>query len=107
MRIQIARAIAAEQVLEPLAHLARGLVRERDREDLVRLHPAGVDQVRDPVGEHARLAGARAGDDEQRPLGCEDRLSLAGIQVGEIAFGRRHGHTWPDAKRRRPGGKVK
>ena len=32
----------AEQVLEPLAHLAGGLVRERDREDLVRLHAAGV-----------------------------------------------------------------
>ena len=31
---------AAEQRVEPLAHLARGLVRERDREDLVRLHAA-------------------------------------------------------------------
>ena len=50
---------AAEQPLEPLAHLARGLVRERDREDLVRLHAAGRDQVRDAVREDARLARSR------------------------------------------------
>src|SRR5206468_7738640 len=35
-----------EQALEPLPHLARGLVREGDREDLVRLRADGVDQVR-------------------------------------------------------------
>ena len=39
-----------------VAHLLRGLVRERDREDLVRLHAAGADQVRDAVCEHAGLA---------------------------------------------------
>ena len=58
---------AAEHVLEPLAHLAGGLVRERDREDLLRLHPAGVDQVRDAVREDARLA--RAGARRRRAAG--------------------------------------
>ncbi len=82
----------AEQVLEPLAHLSRGLVRERDREDLVRLHADGVEQVRDAVGEDARLPGARACDHEQRALGGEDRLALRRVQVGEIALWRGNGH---------------
>ena len=78
--------------LEPLAHLPRRLVRERDREDLVRLHALRREQVRDAVGEHARLAGARAGDHEQRPFGREDGLPLGGIQVCEVALGRGDGH---------------
>ena len=83
---------AAEQVLEPLAHLPRRLVRERDRQDLVRLHAAGGDQVRDAVGQHARLARARAGDHEQRPLGGEDRLALGVVQIGEVLVGGERGH---------------
>ena len=59
---------AAEHPLEPLAHLPRRLVRERDREDLVRLHALRGEQVRDAVREHARLARARAGDHEQAGL---------------------------------------
>ena len=82
----------AEQIFETLAHLPGRLVGEGDREDLVRLHAAGVDQVRDAVGEHARLAGARAGDDEERAFGRENRLALRGVQVCEIAFGRCNGH---------------
>src|SRR5262249_13692954 len=83
---------AAEEALEARAHLAGGLVREGDREDLVRLRAASGDQVRHPMREHARLAGARAGDDEERPLGLEDGLPLRGIQVGEIALGGGRGH---------------
>ncbi len=77
---------AAQHVLEPLAHLARGLVRERDREDLLRLDPVRVDQVRDAVGEDARLARARSRDHEQRPLRGEDGLALGRVQVGEIGL---------------------
>ncbi len=77
---------SAEHVLQPLAHLARGLVRERDREDLLGLDPVRVDQVRDAVREDARLAGARAGDDEQRPFRREDRLPLGRVQIGEIGL---------------------
>src|SRR5581483_8791466 len=54
-------------------HLPRRLVRERDREHFVRLDAARGEQVRDPMGEDARLAGARAGDYEQRPLRRQDR----------------------------------
>ena len=75
------------------AHLARGLVREGDGEDLVRLRAARADQVRDPVGEHARLAGAGAGDHEQRAFRGEDGLALGGVQVGEVALGRGDCHV--------------
>src|SRR6185295_2410675 len=82
----------AEQVFQPLLHLIRGLVRERDRKDLVRLDAAGSDEVADAVREHARLAGAGAGDYEQRALGFEHGLALSGVQVGEVALGRGNGH---------------
>ena len=41
----------SEHAREPLPHLAGGLVRERDGEDLVRLHAARADQMPDPIGE--------------------------------------------------------
>ena len=78
----------AEHPLEPLPHLPGRLVRERDREDLVRLHAAHPDQVRDTVGEHARLAGARTRDHEQRALGVEHRLALRVVQHCEMVVGR-------------------
>ena len=81
-----------EHALEPLAHLPRGLVRERDREDLVRLHAARADEVRDAIREDARLPRARAGDDEERPLRREDSLALGLVQVGEVALGGRDAH---------------
>ncbi len=74
--------------LDPRAHLGRGLVRERDREDLVRLHADLAEQVGDPVGEDARLARARARDHEQRALGGRHRLPLRVVQVGEVRLGR-------------------
>ena len=77
----------AEQVLEPLAHLPRRLVRERDGEDLVRLRALRGDEVRDAVREHARLARAGPGDDEQRPLCLQHGLPLGGIEVGEVLLG--------------------
>jgi hypothetical protein len=51
--------------------------------------------VRDAVREDARLAGARAGDDEQRPFGGEDGLPLSRVQVGEIGLGRSDWHAPP------------
>ena len=84
---------AAEQALEPRAHLPRRLVRERDREDLVRLHAAGGDQVGDAVREDARLAGAGAGDDEERPFGLHDGLTLGVVQPFEVPIGADDGHA--------------
>ena len=39
-----------------------------------------------------RLPGARSGDDEERPFGREDRLSLGLVEVGEVALGGRDAH---------------
>ncbi len=83
----------AEHALEPFAHLPRRLVREGDRKDLVRLHPARADEVSDAIGEDARLAGAGSGDDEKRPFRREDGLPLGLVQVGEVALGSRDGHA--------------
>ena len=62
----IALARAPDQRGDPLAHLGRGLVGEGDGQDLAGVDVAGGQQVGDPVGQHAGLARARAGDDEQR-----------------------------------------
>ena len=83
---------ATEHALEPLAHLRRGLVRERDREDLVRLDAVRPDQVGDPVGEDAGLPGACPRDDEQRPVDVEHGLALGGVEVGEELLVRGDGH---------------
>ena len=71
----------AEQPFDALAHLARGLVGERDREDLPGLRLVGVDQEGDAVREHARLAAAGAGEDQQRPLAVRDGLALGLVEV--------------------------
>ena len=79
---------AADEQLDPLAHLLRGLVGEGDREDLVRTGEAGADQPRDPVGEHARLARAGAGQDQQRALAVGHRVALGRVQPFEQRLGR-------------------
>jgi hypothetical protein len=64
-------------------HLARGLVGERHREDRLRPGLAGGEQPRDAGGEHARLAAARAGEDQRRRLRQRDRGELLGVEVFE------------------------
>ena len=76
-------AVVADQRLDALAHLPRRLVGEGHREHLVRLGVAVADEVRDAVGDDARLAGARAGQDQQRPVAMQHRFALFGIQLGE------------------------
>ncbi len=71
---------------DPLAHLGGGLVGERDGEDSGGMR-ALVDQVRDAVGEHPRLAGSGAGDDEQRAVAVHDRVELIGVETGHLGFG--------------------
>ena len=78
----------ADEVLDALAHLGRGAVRERDREDLVRPRAALAEQVADARGEHARLAGAGARDHEGGAVGQRHRLPLGGVQPGEELVGR-------------------
>ncbi len=78
--------VALQQSLDPSAHLLGRLVGERDRQDLVRVHLLGVDQERHPVGQHARLAAARARQDQQRSLPVRDRLALGLVQPSQQAL---------------------
>ena len=73
-------ALLADQADDPLAELGRGAVGERDREDPPRGDPVHADEVRDPVGQHAGLARAGAGEDQQRSLGRRDRARLLRVE---------------------------
>ena len=48
-----------------------------------------VDEVGDAVREHPGLAGAGAGDDEQRPAAVDDGVELVGVQPVGRRLGRR------------------
>ena len=63
------------------AHLARRLVRERDRQDAARRHAALEDQPRDAPGDHARLARARAGQDRERAVAVQHGPALGRVQA--------------------------
>ena len=68
-----------QQLVDALLHLARGLVREGDGQDVLR-RDALVDEVRDAVGDDARLAGARPGQDQNRAVKGLSGLALLRIQ---------------------------
>ena len=72
-----------DQLRHALAHLLGGLVGERDREDLHRVH-ALVDEVRDAMREHPGLAGAGAGDDEQRSVPMDHGVELVRVEAVEV-----------------------
>ena len=74
---------AADQALDAVGHLTRGLVRERDRQDRSRGHAEVADQVRDAVRQGAGLPGAGPGHDEDGPLRVEDGLGLDVVQAFE------------------------
>jgi hypothetical protein len=65
---------------QTVAHLARGLVRESHRDDLVRASAPSVEEVADAVSEDSSLAAACSGKHEQRPVAMLDGASLLGIQ---------------------------
>jgi hypothetical protein len=75
--------LGTDQGERALAHLARGLVGEGDHQHLRRPGLALGEDVRDARGEHARLARARAGEDEQRAFGVEHGLALFGVEAFE------------------------
>ena len=97
------RQAAGEEPLDPPAELRRGAAREGREHDALRIG-AGEDERRHPMGEHRRLARARAGDDEQRPgpFGLADpvldRELLLGVEFDHrrrANQGERHGATQP------------
>ena len=80
---------AADQALHATDHLARRLVGEGDREHLPRPGPAGGEDVGEARGEHAGLAGAGAGQHQERAVQRFRRLALLRVQAVEIGRGGR------------------
>ena len=75
---------ATDDRLKPLAHLARGLVGEGDREELARECPPRGEDMGKARDEHARLAGAGAGQHQHRAFHGLDRRALRGIERRKI-----------------------
>ena len=71
----------------PFPHLARGLVGEGDRQNLVGARPARRDQMSDARREHAGFADAGAGENQHRPLDLLDRATL--LLVESLQIGRK------------------
>ncbi len=82
----------ADQGRDPRRHLPGRLVGEGDGQDLVRRDVARGEQVRDPVGEHAGLARARAGHDEQRTALVHHGSALLRIESVEEGVNSESGH---------------
>ena len=86
-----------DEIGDPLLHLARGLVGERDRQQPERRHPLLGHEERDAMREHARLAAPGTRDHEDRPVGCRRRLALHRVQPGEEGVGLGHQSIVPKA----------
>ena len=100
------RVAVRDQLVHADLHLVRGLVRERESQDLRRPCPLGGDEPGDPPRDDRRLAGARARDDQQRSVAVHDRLALLGVQPFEQlvrARGRRARLDGRPRSRPRPG----
>ena len=72
---------AVEQRHRPLLHFAGGLAGERDGENALGRR-AVADEVGDAVGDDPRLAGAGAGQHQQRPAQRLDGVVLGGVEHG-------------------------
>ncbi len=77
-----------QKLPRPALHFRRGPARKRQQENALRIR-AAADKVRDAVGERVGLAGAGAGDDQQRSAvslrarTVLHRESLLSVQGGE------------------------
>ena len=74
--IQSLGVVLSDELPNALLHLVGGLVGERQREDVPRLHSLRQ-QIGDFVGQHAGFARACACNHELRPVAVFHRLSLA------------------------------
>ncbi len=77
---------AGNQLADPLLHLAGRLVGERDAQDVARGN-APLEQIRDAIGDDARLARASPGQDEDRAMEGLDGLPLLRIERGQVQHG--------------------
>ena len=68
------------ELVEPRAHLPRGLVRKGHCEDLVNAKSPALNLIRDPMCDRRRLAGTRPGENANGPADGVDRTLLLGVQ---------------------------
>ena len=78
-------AIRPEERRDALLHLARRLVRERDRDDRL-LRDAVRHEPREAAREDARLPRAGSREDEERPFAVRDGGGLLGVEAFEEIF---------------------
>ena len=79
---------AADEIADALLHLARRLVGEGDGEDLAGEGAARGEDVGDARRQHARLAGAGAGEHEHGAVERFDGRALLRVEAIEIGRGR-------------------
>ena len=77
------RFMSFEQRSHARAHFAGGFIREGDGQNGRRRHVIRADQMRDAMRDDARLAAARAGQDQHRAFGRCYCFTLLGIETGE------------------------
>ena len=77
----------AEDGGDALPHLPRRLVGEGDGEDLVGEGAPGQQDMGEAGGQHAGLASAGAGEDQQRAIDGLDSGALFGVQAGQVVGG--------------------
>jgi hypothetical protein len=78
--------VVAHEGLHTLLHLVGRLVGKGEGQDVARLGFAGGQQIGDAVGQRARLAGPRPGDNHDRPLGGRHGLALLVVEAVENAL---------------------
>ena len=85
------RVAVRHELIDAQLHLVRGLVREREGENLRWLRAMRRDQPRDAAGDDLRLARPGAGDHEHRALAVRDGAPLFHVEPAEerIHAGRR------------------
>jgi len=71
------------QMTDPLAHFARRFVGESDAEDFMGPGARRGDEMGNAGGQNPRLADARSGQDENRPVERLDRLALRLVEAFE------------------------
>ena len=77
---------AAEQAGDPLLHLARRLVGEGDREHWPGMALPVISRVGETRGQHPGLAGAGAGQHQDRPVERLHGRALGLVEGGEIGI---------------------
>ena len=90
-----------EHLAEPQLHFARRLVGEGDRQNLAGAGAALAQDMGDAAGQDAGFAGAGAGQHQHRPIQGLHRLTLFGVEAGQILRGRRRPRARGDATGRR------